>query len=429
MNGIEKLVSGVKFIHCADLHLDSPFQGLISKEPSLADRFKHATNAAFVKIIDLCIQEGVDFLTIGGDTFDGVDRSLSAQILLRDQFERLHKADITVIIVAGNHDPLSDWLKQTGFPENVHLLAGDKVTMVTLARPGKTSCTIYGISYNVRDVRDNLSLKFQAGEKDGISIGLLHANVGSNSYHAPYAPCTISDLKATGMDIWLLGHIHIPEIICEDPLILYPGNIQGRHINEDGPRGCYLIKVDVNHRITHEFRPIHDILWKREEIDIREITTILELIDTLLDKCEKHLSNIAGNEKGIVIRMTLTGTTPLYHELTMPGKAEEIKQILVDRFFSLDPFIFPESIRLSISPIHKREDYINQENFIGDFLRLVEKEKDDEQVKEELLDMLNQPLSNRTAKKYIEKIGEEELSAILKRSVNLCIDLLSGDNG
>jgi len=63
----------IKFIHCADLHLDSPFQGLTTKEPSLADRFKHATNEAFVKIIDLCLAEKVNFLTIGGDTFDGAD--------------------------------------------------------------------------------------------------------------------------------------------------------------------------------------------------------------------------------------------------------------------------------------------------------------------------------------------------------------------
>jgi len=421
------LTKKIKFIHCADLHLDSPFQGLTTKEPSLADRFKHSTNEAFVKIIDLCLAEKVDFLTIGGDTFDGADRSLCAQILLRDQFERLHKANIPVIIVAGNHDPLSDWLSEIKYPENVHLLAGNKVEHVPIEKNGKLITTISGISYRVSAVTENLSLKFQAMEKDTVSIGLLHANVGSRKEHAVYAPCTINDLKAGNMDIWLLGHIHTPEVICKKPLILYPGNIQGRHINEDGPRGCYIIKIDSNRRISHEFKPVQNILWKQEEINIKNIVTAIELADLLSDKCEEELSKLTNDEKGIVIRWKLTGSSPLYHELTMTDKIDETKEILVERFFNQTPFIFPESIRLSIKPERQKEDYLNQENFIGDFLRLAGKIENDDQTKNELLEMLNQPLSNRTIRKYLEEVNEKELLDILEDSVNLGIDLLSGD--
>jgi DNA repair exonuclease SbcCD nuclease subunit len=409
------------------LHLDSPFQGLTTKEPSLADRFKHSTNEAFVKIIDLCLAEKVDFLTIGGDTFDGADRSLCAQILLRDQFERLHKATIPVIIVAGNHDPLSDWLTEIKYPDNVHLLGSDKVDKVPIKKNGKVTTTIFGISYNTREVTENLSLKFQAKEENSVSIGLLHANVGSRKDHAPYAPCTINDLKAANMDIWLLGHIHTPVVLCNDPLILYPGNIQGRHINEDGPRGCYIIKIDTSRKISYEFKPVQNILWKQEEINIKNITTAIELADLLSDKCEEELSKLTNDEKGIVIRWKLTGSSPLYHELTMTNKIEETKEILVERFFNQTPFIFPESIRLSIRPERKKEDYINQENFIGDFLKLAGKVENNDQMKTELLEMLNQPLSNRTIRKYLEEVNEKELLTILDDSVNLGMDLLSGD--
>ena len=417
----------IKFIHCADLHLDSPFQGLTTKEPSLAVRFKHATNEAFVKIIDLCLAENIDFLTIGGDTFDGADRSLCAQILLRDQFDRLHKAKIPVILVAGNHDPLSDWLTEIRFPKNVHLLAGDEVETVPIEKDGSVVCTIYGISYKVRDVKGNLSLKFQAKENDVFSIGLLHANVGARKEHAPYSPCTINDLRAGNMDMWLLGHIHTPEVISETQFILYPGNIKGRHINEDGPRGCYLIRVDSDYKISHEFKPVQNILWKQEDINIKEITTSLELVDLLSDKCEKELSSLTKEEKGIVIRWKLTGPSLLYHELTMTDKIEEIKEILIERFFHQAPFIFPESIRLLIKPDKKTEDFVNQENFIGDFLRLAEQVKNDEQMKNELLEMLNQPLSNRTIKKYLDEKSEKDLLTILESSVDLGMDLLSGN--
>lgn len=421
------MTAKIKFIHCADLHLDSPFQGLTTKEPSLADKFKHSTNEAFVRIIDLCLAEEVDFFTIGGDTFDGADRSLCAQILLRDQFERLHKADIPVIIVAGNHDPLSDWLTEIKYPENVHLLAGNKVEQIPIEKNGKVITTIFGISYKVSDVAENLSLKFQTKEKDTVSIGLLHANVGSRKEHAPYAPCTVNNLKAANMDIWLLGHIHTPEVLYDDPLILYPGNIQGRHINEDGPRGCYLIKVDSSRKISYEFKPVQNILWKQEEVNIKNIMTAIELIDLLSDKCEEELSKLTSDEKGIVIRWKLTGSSPLYHELTMTDKIEETKEILVERFFNQTPFIFPESIRLSIKPERKKEDYLNQENFIGDFLRLAGKVENDDQMKKDLLEMLNQPLSNRTIRKYLGEVDEKELLDILDHSVNRGMDLLSGD--
>jgi len=394
---------------------------------SLADRFKHSTNETFVKIIDLCLAEKVDFLTIGGDTFDGADRSLCAQILLRDQFERLHKAYIPVIIVAGNHDPLSDWLTEIKYPQNVHLLSGNKVEQVPIEKNGKLITTLFGISYKMREVTENLSLKFQAKEENTVSIGLLHANVGSKKEHAPYSPCTITDLKASNMDIWLLGHIHTPEVLCDDPLILYPGNIQGRHINENGPRGCYIIKIDTNRKISHEFRPVQNILWKQKEINIKDIMTAIELADLLSDKCEEELSKLTNDEKGIVIRWKLTGSSPLYHELTMTDKIEEIKEILVERFFNQIPFIFPESIRLSIKPERKREDYLNQENFIGDFLKLAGKVENDDQMMNELLEMLNQPFSNRTIRKYLEEVNEDELLGILEDSVNLGMDLLSGD--
>ncbi len=421
------MTAKIKFIHCADLHLDSPFQGLTTKEPSLADRFKHSTNEAFVKIIDLCLAEKVDFLTIGGDTFDGADRSLCAQILLRDQLERLQKANIPVIIVAGNHDPLSDWLSEIKYPENVHLLGSNKVEKIPIEKNGKTVTTIYGISYKVKEVTENLSLKFQTKEEDTVSIGMLHANVGSKKEHAPYSPCTISDLKSTNMDIWLLGHIHTPEVLCADPLILYPGNIQGRHINENGPRGCYIIKIDSNRKISYEFKPTQNILWKQEVINIKNIMTAIELADLLSDKCEEELSKLTNDEKGIVIRWKLTGPTPLYHELTMTDKIEETKEILVERFFNQAPFIFPESIRLSIKPERQKEDYLNQENFIGDFLRLAGKIENNDQMKNELLQILNQPLSNRTIRKYLEEVNEKELLTILENSVNLGMDLLSGD--
>ncbi|MDR4498096.1 MAG: hypothetical protein MRK02_09290 [Candidatus Scalindua sp.] len=149
-------------------------------------------------------------------------------------------------------------------------------------------------------------------------------------------------------------------------------------------------------------------------------------MDLLSDRSEEELSNLTNGEKGIVSRWRLTGSSPLYHELTIPDKIEEIKEILIERFFTQSPFMFPETIRLSVKPILERSEFLSQESFISDFLRLAEKGKDDNQLKTELLGMLNQPLSNRMIRKYLTEKNEQELLQILEEAVDLGMDLLSG---
>ena len=98
-------MSIIRFVHAADLHLDSPFKGLSDVQPEIAARLKNATFDAYQNIIDLCISERVDALLVAGDVFDGADRSLRAQLRFMDGLRRLHEAGIRAFICHGNHDP------------------------------------------------------------------------------------------------------------------------------------------------------------------------------------------------------------------------------------------------------------------------------------------------------------------------------------
>ena len=92
---------------------------------------------------------------------------------------------------------------------------------------------------------------------------MLHANVGGHPDHDSYAPCSVADLAATGLDYWALGHVHTRQVLQgEDPAVVYPGNPQGRHPGETGPRGVYLVEVDDRGGIGLDFRPTDVVRWE-----------------------------------------------------------------------------------------------------------------------------------------------------------------------
>ena len=109
---------GLRFVHAADLHLDSPFRGIRNEAPTqVADALARATFEAYQNIIDLCLREQVDALLVAGDIYDGADRSLRAQLRFVQGLGRLDAAGIRSFICHGNHDPLDGWEARLALPE------------------------------------------------------------------------------------------------------------------------------------------------------------------------------------------------------------------------------------------------------------------------------------------------------------------------
>ncbi|MGY8766732.1 MAG: metallophosphoesterase family protein, partial [Nitrospinaceae bacterium] len=114
-------MNSFRFIHCSDLHIDSPFKGLSSVEPKLAETLRKSTYKAFQNIVELALQEEVDAVMIAGDIYDGSDKSLEAQLKFRSGLQKLSDSGIDTFIVNGNHDPLDGWSASLNWPERVHL--------------------------------------------------------------------------------------------------------------------------------------------------------------------------------------------------------------------------------------------------------------------------------------------------------------------
>lgn len=299
----------MKFFHTADVHLDSPLCGLDRYDGAPVDKLRGATRRALEALVDECIAEKVDFLLIAGDLYDGDWTDYNTGIFFIRQMSRLRDAGIRVFIVRGNHDAKS---KILSLPDGVVELSTSKAESITLEDIG---VCIHGRGYARVDTKEDLSQTYPAPRQGQFNIGLLHTAAGGREGHADYAPCTPAALANKGYDYWALGHVHKREILHKRPWIVFPGNLQGRHARETGPKGATLVTVEDG-RIDGE--PEHRVFdvarWAECKVDVSSASTPADVIDL----CRKALLREidASGERALCARIVVTGATRAHAALT-----------------------------------------------------------------------------------------------------------------
>jgi exonuclease SbcD len=372
-----------RFVHCADLHLDSPF---VSADATHAETLRGATFRAYERIIDLCVDEHVDALLVAGDVFDSADNSLGAQLRFRDGLNRLANNGIRAFVCHGNHDPLNGWRAQLEWPEHAHRFLATPVG-VPLRPEDPRSPIVYGVSYPVRDVTQNLIPAFPPPEPGRPAIGLLHTNVGGNPGYANYAPCSIADLTGTGYDYWALGHVHTRQVLRAPaegrPVIVYPGNAQGRHPNERGERGAYLVEMDEQGTVTKlEFRVVDDVRWEIFDRPINDLADEQGLLDALHGDLDAALE--ASGDRHLVYRVRLSGRGPLHTSLARSGVVEDLRSQLNERFRSRTPFAICDRLTNETAAAYDRDELARGGDFVADLLAQIDALRGDAARLEEL---------------------------------------------
>jgi DNA repair exonuclease SbcCD nuclease subunit len=326
--------------------LDTPFDGIARASEHIAEALRDASLDAFDSLVELAIKRDATFLVLAGDIYDGADRGVRAQLRFIKGLKLLHEHRIEVFIVHGNHDPLDGWSAVREWPPNVTVFHSDDVRPVQVIRDGKTLATVYGISYGQRDVKENLSLRYSRSAETGLHVGLLHCNVGNNSHHEPYSPCTLDDLVSTRMDYWALGHIHSRQILRSgDPWVVYPGNLQGRSpkASELGPKGAMVVEVSDDRVRRVEFSPVDHVRFIHLEQDVDECNDLPTLESALLEQMAS--ARAEHEDRSLVIRTSLKGRGILHRELMRPGTIGELLKSLRQEAHKYHPFIWWESLR------------------------------------------------------------------------------------
>lgn len=342
-------MTGFTFVHAADLHLDSPLLGLAGKSAEYAARVEAASREAFDNLIALAIDEGCRFMVLAGDIFDGDLRNFQTGLYFMEGMRRLDEAGVSVFMVLGNHDSANRFADKLILSGNVHVFPKARAATYVLDDVG---VAIHGRSFPRPDVSEDLAREYPPATQALFNIGLLHtACAGSEGHHARYAPCTPEQLANHGYDYWALGHVHAHAVLSAHPHIVYPGNLQGRHPRETGPKGAVLVKVEDGRVVALEHRALDVVRWASISVDVSGTSDHQEMLSSIRD----HISSGAAQAEGrpIALRLTVTGTTPLHSRLILERAdfREDVEALLA----TLSHDVWVEKLRLETAHPAARE--------------------------------------------------------------------------
>ena len=281
----------IRFIHCADIHLGSPFTGLQQKNSTIAFQAIEATKKAFLTLINTAIEYHVDFVLISGDIFDSSHQHIQEKIFLKEQFQRLAQAGIYTYLIHGNHDYgrftedwNNDWVK----------VFKEEVSTEILKTSSGESVAISGFSYDTRWITESMAMHFPLRNSlVDYHLGMYHGQTRTASDSSTaYAPFKVSDLEKLHYDYWALGHIHRAMDLDSYGKIAYSGTIQGRSFKEMGEKGFYLITLNKNLPMNRQFISCNPIEWVEIEFLVEKVYSIEQIVSQLYREILKQKWNV-----------------------------------------------------------------------------------------------------------------------------------------
>jgi DNA repair exonuclease SbcCD nuclease subunit len=300
----------MKFVHAADIHLDSPLCGLERYEGAPAERLRGATRGALRNLVRLCLDEEVSFLLVAGDLYDGDWRDYNTGLFFAKEIARLTREGIAVVIARGNHDAASQITRNLRLPEGVFELSTERAETLRL---NDLNVAIHARSYAERDVFEDLSAQYPHALGDAFNIGMLHTALDGREGHQRYAPCRLDALLSKGYQYWALGHVHRREVLSTEPWALFCGNLQGRHARESGPKGATLVTVEGARVASAEHRALDVVRWACLSVDVSEAASGDDVVDLVRSKLEAEAA--AGGERMLAVRISVAGVSRAYSDL------------------------------------------------------------------------------------------------------------------
>ena len=393
----------VKFIHCADLHLDSPFKSRSYLSQSIFDDMQKSAYESFKKIVDLALNEEIDFMIISGDLFDQHNRTLRAEVFLKEQFERLKREQIFVYLCHGNHDPLSASIG-TVWPDNVSVFSENVETYQTITKNGE-EIYLHGFSYqNDASYENKLDAYPSSQGQKGIHIGILHGTYSKSNTNDRYTEFRLEDLNNKLYHYWALGHIHERQQLSDMPQIHYPGNIQGRHFKELGEKGCLLVEGD-DLKLNAQFVPTQFIRFEKATIESDKTSK-----QGLFDDIQSFKSQVRKNGKAIYQLNVVVNSDQLISEQDIL----QVHEMISDFEENEHDFVFVEQLSI-------KNKYEDQNTLVKEFSpELI----DDTTVYD---GAMNDLYLNPKASKYLENCSDFDRRALIEHAEELLKSDMGGE--
>lgn len=389
----------MKFIHAADIHLDSPLSGLTAYPDAPGELLRTATRHAFTRLVDEAIEESVSFMVIAGDLYDGHWKDYNTGHFFCRQMGRLHQASIPVYLLFGNHDAESEMTKKLLLPPNVHTFGTRHPTSFRIE---ELRVALHGQSFRDAATTDNLAAAYPPPVPGAFNIGVLHTALEGNAAHATYAPCSVPELVARGYDYWALGHVHEHAVVREDPWVVFPGNLQGRHVRECGPRGALLVTTDED-GVRRVDRTLVDVVrWQVIEVDAGGARTLDEVVRAVGRAFEALLDGTG--DRHLSVRVRITGRTAAHGDLF--GREAHLRAEVLGQAAAIgQERLWVEKVRVETAPPWDSEQLRARSDAVADLAALLSAAPDDPDLIAALAEDLR-PLVDRAPPELLQAVPE-----------------------
>ena len=367
-------MTSFRFLHAADIHLDSPLIGLASVGGRVAERIRTAPRAAFEALVERAIEDGVDFLVIAGDLYDGTWRDYKTGLFFAEQMGRLNQARIPVYVLHGNHDAESQITKPLSLPDNVSVFGTRKAQTFRIE---ELNVVLHGQSFPEKAVLDNLVPDYPTPVDGAFNIGVLHTALGGMGDHANYAPCSLPELVAKGYDYWALGHVHQGQMLNERPHVVFPGNLQGRHVREAGPKGACLVTVEAGEVVEVAALTFDVVRWAVLDVDVAAAGSTVDIVDLMRQALAQGVAGADG--RLLSARILLQGSTELHSQVVT-----DVENLTAEaRAAALglgDEVAWVERVVVRTTPVADAAALAAREDTLGDLQRMLKEAVADEEL-------------------------------------------------
>jgi len=390
----------MKFIHTADIHLDSPLVGLAAYQDAPVQQLRTVTRDAFSRLVDAAIEEEVDFMVIAGDLYDGSWKDYNTGHYFCREMGRLNKAKIPVYLLYGNHDSESEMTKKLSLPSNVNVFESRKPSTYRIET---LKVALHGRSYREAATFENLASSYPEPIAGWLNIGVLHTALGGYAAHQPYAPCSLDELTVKGYDYWALGHVHEHAILQKDPWIVYPGNLQGRHIREIGERGAVLVTTDETGIQSVERLCVDMLRWYVVDVDASVAATLQE-VASLAGRAIEQLIFEVTVPMHLALRVRIIGKTTTHGELF--GLETQLREEILGQVASQGADrIWVEKVKIETESSVGSLNINTRSDAISELQGFLDEIDEDKQFHEFLLSELK-PLADRAPLDLIRAVPE-----------------------
>jgi DNA repair exonuclease SbcCD nuclease subunit len=350
-------VAAFRFLHLADLHLETSFGG----RPTTRERLRRATREAFEAAVSLALAEKLHAVVVAGDLFDDGLLSLRTELWLEREVRRLCEGGVWFLAACGNHDPGGEGhrMAQLGLAASgggsadawrrrVHLFLDPEPRAVAVTdASGAEVGIVVGAGHPTEREPANLAARFPRLDARLPVVGCLHTQVDSArgaERHLRYAPSTRADYERTGYAYFALGHVHQRGQAVDGLPVYYAGNLQGRNARESDAKGGYLVEAVAGASSEPHFVRLGPVRWARVRMETLPAEVSVAALAEALGRRIAAERESPGEEIAVVVE--LSGETPLARRLASPEERSALEDELIAGTGALEVQLRDEGLSL-----------------------------------------------------------------------------------